>query len=105
MRESEMFWGEAYADAGKTIAEALRLRYPRRSYNRSLQFADYLKDLVDSWYDIPEYARIPFWFGCVHRWLDHPCEGEREMFEDAIEELTRLRMERICPDTTVGGGV
>jgi hypothetical protein len=100
-----MYNGEHYANAGMALAEDLRLRYPRPVSTRSRQFAAYMDEAILDWYDIPEYARIPFWFGCVHRWLDHPCEGEREMFEDAIEDLTRLRMERICPDTTVGGGV
>jgi hypothetical protein len=91
VRESEMYNGEAYANAGMARAEDLRLRYPRPVSTRSRQFAAYMDEAILDWNDIPEYASIPFWFGCVFRWLDHPMECEDEMFALAKEELRRLR--------------
>jgi phenylpropionate dioxygenase-like ring-hydroxylating dioxygenase large terminal subunit len=61
--------------------------YEQRAYSRSRQFADYLRDASDDW---PLCALVPFWFGCVWRWLDHPMASEDEMFAEARQELQRL---------------
>ena len=91
MRESEMYNGEYYSNDAMARVEDMRLRYPRRAYNRSLQFADYMKDAAADW---PESVATSMWFGCVLRWLGHPCGGEEETFRDAAEEIARLREER-----------
>lgn len=80
-----------YANDAYASAEDMRLRYPRRAYNRSLQFADYMKDAADDW---PACVSTSFWFGCVFHWLDHPMECEDDTFLDAKEELRRLHEER-----------
>lgn len=91
MLESEMYHGEYYADAGKTIAEDLRLRYPRQASTRSQQFAAYMENAADDW---PAIVGTSFWIGCVFRWIEHPLASEDEMFAEAREELRRLTRER-----------
>jgi hypothetical protein len=87
----------ADADAAYTRAEHMKFLYPPpEPRTRSQQFAVYLRYASNDW---PPSVAIPMWFGCVYSWLDHPGVGERDMFEDAIDELTRLRKERICPES------
>jgi hypothetical protein len=72
MRESEMYNGEVYANAGMAIAEDLRLRYPRQASTRSQQFAAYMEHAADDW---PAIVGTSFWIGCAF-WVT-PAIGEK----------------------------
>jgi hypothetical protein len=91
VRDSESCNAVHYANDAYARAETMRLRYPQRAYNRSHQFADYIRDNMDGF---PESVATSFWVGIVYRWLDKPMHGEENMFVEAKEELGRLNDER-----------
>lgn len=82
---------EAEANAAYANAEHMKFLYPRKPSTRSGQFAAYMDECMDGF---PESVKVPFWIGCVYRWLDHPMVGEEELFLDAAEELERLSVAR-----------
>ena len=80
----------AEADAAYSMVEHMKFLYPKKPSTKAGQFAAYMEECMDG---VPLEV-IPYWMGCVFRWLERPLVGEEDMFSDAISELRRLQGER-----------